>query len=96
MQTETTKGLSGHAEQGNQNQHQNCESKIDDSKCCLYLLYVCNFSISNICGKCKILSNFGTESIKYYSNSLFKMKKKKKRLINNHLLGLECYCSLAI
>ena len=31
MQTETAKGRSGHAEQENQNQHQNCESKIDDS-----------------------------------------------------------------
>ena len=31
MQTEAAKGLSGHVEQENQNQHQNCESKIDDS-----------------------------------------------------------------
>ena len=31
MQTETAEDLSGHAKQENQNQHQNCESKIDDS-----------------------------------------------------------------
>ena len=79
MQIETPKDLSGHAEQENQNQHQNCESKIDDSKCCFYLFYACNFSISNRWGKCKILSNFGSESIKYYSNSLFKMPPKKKK-----------------
>lgn len=64
MQTETAEDLSGLVEQEHQNQHQNCESKTDDSKCCLYLLYACNFNISNRCGKCRIPSNLGSESKK--------------------------------